>query len=155
VTEPERLAEQLQRSFEGEAWHGPSLLQALEGVTAEQAHAHPIAGAHSIWELVLHLASDYGLVRRRLKGDGRPVTPAEGWPPVPEPTEANWQYAIRELKSGNAEMRRTVLAFPPERLDAPIVPDPPYSAYVQFIGITQHALYHTGQIVLLKRALTT
>jgi hypothetical protein len=29
----------------------------------------------------------------------------------------------------------------------------PYSAYTQFIGITQHNLYHAGQIALLKRAL--
>jgi hypothetical protein len=30
-----RIVEQLQRSFEGEAWHGPSVVEALEGVTAE------------------------------------------------------------------------------------------------------------------------
>jgi hypothetical protein len=35
------------------------------------------------------------------------------------------------------------------------VPEPPYTAYAQFIGITQHDLYHAGQIVLLRRALTT
>jgi hypothetical protein len=30
--------------------------------------------------------------------------------------------------------------------------DPPYSAFTQFVGLTQHDLYHAGQIVLLKRA---
>jgi hypothetical protein len=46
-----------------------------------------------------------------------------------------------------------VSAFPEERLDQPIVPEPPYTAFTQFIGITQHDLYHAGQIALLKRAL--
>jgi uncharacterized damage-inducible protein DinB len=153
MTELERIEEQLKRSFEGEAWHGPAVLETLKGVTAAQAHAHPIAGAHSIWELVLHLASGYRLVQRRLQGDGRPLTPAEDWPPVPAPTEANWEEAIRVLRGLNAEMRKTVLAFPAARLDQPIVPDPPYTAYTQFIGTTQHDLYHAGQIALLNRAL--
>lgn len=56
-----RLAEQLARALEGEAWHGLSVLEVLAGITAEQAAAHPIAGAHSIWELVLHLCGTYGL----------------------------------------------------------------------------------------------
>ena len=54
-TELERLEEQLRLSFEGEAWHGPSVLEALDDVTADVASAHPIDGAHSIWERVLHL----------------------------------------------------------------------------------------------------
>ena len=41
-----RLEEQLSRAFEGEAWHGPSVLESLAGVSAAQAASHPIAGAH-------------------------------------------------------------------------------------------------------------
>jgi len=41
--------------------------------------------------------------------------------------------------------------FPDERLDDPLVPEAPYTAYTQFIGITQHNLYHAGQIAMLKR----
>ncbi|MGA2262460.1 MAG: hypothetical protein ABSH28_13620 [Acidobacteriota bacterium] len=37
MTEVERIADQLQRSMEGNAWHGPALLEVLEGVTAEEA----------------------------------------------------------------------------------------------------------------------
>ena len=70
-----RLEEQLRLAVEGEAWHGPSVLEAVAGVSAEQASSHPIRDAHSIWELVLHIGSDYALVLRRLAGDGRKVTP--------------------------------------------------------------------------------
>ncbi len=149
--ETQRLAEQLGRSLEGEAWHGPSVLESLAGVTAAQAARHPIAGAHSIWELVLHLASDYALVLRRLAGDGHQLSPAEDWPPCPEPIEANWRRAIDELTRLNHELREAVLGFPEGRLDEPLVPEPPYTAYTQFIGVTQHNLYHAGQISLLKR----
>ena len=153
--ELKRLEEQLRRTLEGEAWHGPSLLESLAGVSAEQAAARPIARAHSIWELVLHLGSDYSLVLRRLSGDGRQLTPAEDWPSCPPPTEENWRKAVQEVTRLNQELRQAVRGFPEERLDQPLVPEVPYTAYTQFIGVTQHSLYHAGQISLLKRALGT
>ena len=55
MTETERIRDQLRRAFEGDAWHGPGVLELLENVTASQAAARPIAGAHSIWELVVHI----------------------------------------------------------------------------------------------------
>jgi uncharacterized damage-inducible protein DinB len=153
TSEVGRLEEQLRRALEGEAWHGPAVLELLEGVSAQEAASHPVAGAHSIWELVLHIGSDYDLVLRRLAGDGRPVTPGEDWPAPPAPTEENWRQTLRELKRKNELLRTAVRSFPAGRLDEPLVAEPPYSAYVQFIGVTQHHLYHAGQIALLKRAL--
>jgi uncharacterized damage-inducible protein DinB len=152
-SELERLEAQLKRSFEGEAWHGPSVLEVLQGVTSDEAYAHPVAAAHSIWELVLHLGGTYRLVLRRLQGNDAQLAPAEDWPPVPSPTAPKWQEAIRSLQRLNQEVRRAVLSFNPHELDRPLVTEPPYPAYTQFIGITQHDLYHAGQIAILKKAL--
>jgi uncharacterized damage-inducible protein DinB len=155
VGEIMRLEEQLRLALEGEAWHGPSVLETLTGVSAEQASSHPIPGAHSIWELLLHIGSDYTLLLRRMAGDGRPLTPEEGWPGCPPATAENWQQAVEALRRLNQQLREAVRAFPADRLDEPLVPEVPYSAYIQFIGVTQHNLYHAGQISLLKRALAT
>jgi uncharacterized damage-inducible protein DinB len=151
--ECERLETQLRLSFEGEAVHGPSMLESLAGVTAGATHKHPIAGAHSIWELLLHIAAGYRLVLRRLEGDGTQLTAEEDWPPVPAPTAAAWQDAIRELHELNLRIRRAVHDFDPAHLDEPLVAESPYTAYAQFIGLTQHDLYHAGQIAILKRAM--
>ena len=153
TSEAGRLEEQLRRALEGEAWHGPAVLELLAGLTAAQAASHPIVGAHSIWELVLHLGSDYDLVLRRLAGDGRTLTAAEDWPACPASTEENWQQTVQQLELKNQMLRQAVRDFPDERLDEPLVPGVPYTAYTQFIGVTQHNLYHAGQIALLKRAL--
>jgi uncharacterized damage-inducible protein DinB len=155
VGEIMRLEEQLRLALEGGAWHGPSVLEALAGVSAEQASSHPILNAHSIWELVLHIGSDYTLVLRRLAGDGRQVTPEEDWPSCPPATAENWRHAVDALRRLNQQLREAVRAFPAERLDELLVPEAPYTAYTQFIGVTQHNLYHAGQISLLKRALAT
>jgi len=71
----DRLEAQLQRSFEGGAWHGPALLQVLGRFTSDEAFARPIAGAHSVWEIVLHLIGTYHFVLRRLNCDAGPLTP--------------------------------------------------------------------------------
>jgi uncharacterized damage-inducible protein DinB len=154
-TDLQRLDEQLQRAFSGEAWHGPSVLEAVRDVSPEMAAAHPIAGAHSVWELVLHLAATYRLVLRRLSGDGRQMTPEEDWPPVAAATAENWTSAVQTLTQLNEDLRRAVARFPAGQLDEPLVSTVAYTAYTQFIGLTQHDLYHAGQIVLLKRALLT
>lgn len=151
--EIERLENQLRRSFEGDAWHGPAVLEVLAGIAADQAAARPVAGVHSIWELVLHLAGTYRLVLHRLGGDGAQISPEDDWPPLPAPTPENWRDAVDTLRRLNQDLRRAVRAFAPDRLDTPLVADPPYTAYTQFIGITQHDLYHAGQIAMLKRAL--
>jgi uncharacterized damage-inducible protein DinB len=155
ISEIERLEAQLHRSFEGGAWHGPSLLEALADVTHHAAATHPVAAAHSIWELVLHLMGTYQLVLRRLRGDSRPLTSDEDWPAVSEATASNWQDTIRSLRQMNWELRQAVLRFNPDQLDEPLVADPPYTAHTQFIGITQHDLYHAGQIAILKKALAS
>jgi uncharacterized damage-inducible protein DinB len=151
-SELERLETQLRQSFDGPSWHGPSVMEVLADITPEQAAAHPLAGAHSIWELVLHLAGTYGVVLRRLERNDAPLTAAEDWPPVPPSTPANWSEAVRSLQRLNQQLRTAVRGFSAGQLDQPLASES-YTAYTQFIGVTQHDLYHAGQIALLRKAL--
>jgi hypothetical protein len=145
------LADQLHRAAQGGAWHGPSLREALDGVDATSAAARPVASAHSIWELVRHLHGTYRLVLRRLEGDDAPLAPLEDWAVLPAPSEENWRVDVALVFELNARLQEAVRRFPVERLFDPLVAYPPYSAFTQFVGVTQHDLYHAGQIVLLKR----
>ena len=98
------------------------------------------------------MAAGIQLVLRRLDGDGRQLSPEEDWPTPSEPTEDAWQRDVESLFALNQRLREVVATFPATHLDDPLVPDPPYSAFTQFIGLTQHDLYHAGQIMLLRRA---
>jgi uncharacterized damage-inducible protein DinB len=151
-TELERLDSQIHLAFAGGAWHGPSVMESLADVTPEEAAAHPIAGAHSIWELALHIGATYRLVLRRLAGEDARLAPDEDWAPVPPPTEANWRECLRTLEALNQEVRAAIQRFDPQRLDQPLSAVNAYTAYAQFIGITQHDLYHAGQVAILKKA---
>ncbi|MGH7713829.1 MAG: DinB family protein [Gemmatimonadaceae bacterium] len=108
----EILADQISRAFRGESWHGPSVLEVLAGVSAEDAAAHPIVGAHSIWEIVLHLAGGCTLVLRRLRGEGAQLSPEEEWPPMPACSSEAWRESQQALEELNQQLQRAVCAFP-------------------------------------------
>src|SRR5438132_6307404 len=81
MSEIARIVEQLRQAHDGEAWHGPSVGEALEGVSAAGAALRPIASAHCIWEIVHHVRLTDELVRRRVTGE--PATDEADWPPAP------------------------------------------------------------------------
>ena len=147
----EMLADQIGRAFRGESWHGPSVREVLAGVSAEDAAAHPIAGAHSIWEIVLHLRAGYTLLLRRASGERATLASDEEWPPVRAASPEAWGESQRALDELNERLQGVVRAFPAERLPQELGSE--FSAYTQFAGTPQHDLYHAGQVVLLKKAL--
>lgn len=148
-----RIADQLRRAFDGEAWHGDSLFEILKGVTASQAAAHPIAGAHSIWELALHIATWDDAVRRRMGGSAHEPSEAENFPTVRDAGEAAWQRAQAEVRRAHEELVAAVAAMADARLDE-LVPGKEgahYTFYYMLHGVVQHEIYHAGQIALLKK----
>jgi uncharacterized damage-inducible protein DinB len=152
MSEIKRIKSQLRRAFEGEAWHGPSVMELLKDVTAEQAAAHPIAGAHSIWELALHIATWEAFVRRRIvEVAALDPTDDENFPTVQDTSEEAWRRAVEEIKLAHAALLETVAGLEESTLSE-IVPGKPYSVYFMLHGVIQHDLYHAGQIALLKKA---
>ncbi|HEX8494958.1 MAG TPA: DinB family protein [Pyrinomonadaceae bacterium] len=148
-----RIGSQLKRAFEGGAWHGPSLQEILADVSAQQAAARPFIGAHSIWEIVLHIAAWQSFATRALEGEPMPTNlpPEEDWPPVTDTSEAAWQGALTNLGNGNKRLRDALRNLEDEDLNK-IVAGREYSVYFLLHGIIQHSLYHAGQIALLKKA---
>jgi len=156
MSETARIADQLRRTFHGEAWHGDGLLEILDGITAAQAAARPLKRAHTIWELVLHITAWDGAVRRRLAGEAVDLSNEQNFPSVMDPSEAAWRRAVENAKRVHNELVEAVEAFPDARLSEKVPgkknePDW-YNFYYMLHGVAQHELYHAGQIALLKRA---
>ena len=151
TAEIRRIVDLLERAGHGDAWHGPPLEATVAGLSPEQAAARPLAHAHTIWELVLHIAVWERIVARRLAGEEIEPSPAEDWPSMPAPNETAWQAAIGDLRRARDELRRAMLAFDATRLGA-VVQGKTYSFYVMLHGVVQHDLYHAGQIAVLRKA---
>ena len=128
----------------------------LNGVTAEQAAAHPIPGSHSIWELTLHIAAWEDACRRRLEGDPAQLADDENFPPVNDTTAAAWENAKARLIDVHRRLLDAITNTEDSRLDQPIINSTETtfsSAYVTLHGGVQHSLYHAGQIAILKKAI--
>ena len=154
-TETSRIADQLRRAFEGEAWHGPAVLEILDGVSAVQATARPVANAHSIWELTLHIAVWDEVARRRLAGEVVQPTPEQDYPPIKDTDARAWEDTQAHLRRTHDALVQAVAAMPDARLAEKVPGKDPddYTLYYMLHGIVQHELYHGGQIALLKKAL--
>ncbi len=153
MSETARLADQIRRAFEGEAWHGDSVLEILAGVKAETAVARPIPDAHSIWELLLHIAAWDDAAIRRAGGTAVQLTGEKNFPSVKDTSEDAWRRTVEQVKKTHNELVKTVAAFPDSRLgdQVPGKKEDYYNFYYLFAGIVQHELYHAGQIALLKK----
>ena len=149
----QRIAQAIEHSVSGPMWHGPALADLLEDVSAEQAAARPIKGAHSIWELVLHITAWTEIARERLAGSAKAdPTPDEDWPPVRDSSPEAWRAARERLKAAHRELAAEVA----ELDDAVLIsrlPGKDHTALVMYHGIIEHDAYHGGQIAILKKAL--
>ncbi|HEV8428382.1 MAG TPA: DinB family protein [Pyrinomonadaceae bacterium] len=156
ITEVDRIRDQFRRAFDGEAWHGPAVLALLNGVTAQQAAAHPIPGAHSIWELTQHIEVWERTCLRRLNGDPARISDEEDWRPLNDTSEASWESTKQQLIKTHRELLDAIANLDESRLNDPIITNSiaSYSTvYVTLHGGVQHDLYHAGQIAILKKAL--
>ncbi|MDQ6829627.1 MAG: DinB family protein [Gemmatimonadota bacterium] len=151
------LANLIERTVTGPMWHGPSLSEVLVGISPEAASARPIPGAHSIWELVIHVAVWAEIARARIHGDALGSPPPEyDWPTVPAPSAIAWSAAIERVHESYQALARDVAALSDEELNQSVrLSIPPHSVSTLLHGVIEHGTYHGGQIAVLKRALAT
>ena len=152
MQQTEMIADQLERAYRGDAWHGPSVRGALEGVDAAMASARPSATAHSIHEIVLHMTAWTREVTRRLRV-GVAQDPEMGdWPEA-----GGWDAALAALDAANDELLAAIRASDSAQLADRIgdVRDRSLgsglSRYVMLHGLVQNHAYHSGQIAVLKK----
>ena len=154
----ESLVEQVEAAQAGDPWYGTSRAALLAGLLPQDAAAHPIPGAHSIWELVLHMTAWTREVTRRLAG-GVPALPEDGdWPAVGEVSKAAWDEAQAALANAHASLVESVRKLTPEGWQRPVgdLRDQELGTGVDvagmIVGLAQHDAYHIGQIALTRRA---
>jgi uncharacterized damage-inducible protein DinB len=147
MTEIDRIVRLLEKTFDKQPWYGDSILKILSQIDSETAAAKH-GSAHTIIELVLHMASWRQFAIQRLKGNAAFDITDETNFPIP----TTFEKAIHELKESQQELVQAIIEFPIEKLNE-LVPSSrfKYTYYTLLHGIIQHDTYHLGQIALLQR----
>jgi uncharacterized damage-inducible protein DinB len=157
MNERDRLVDQFVREIGGQPWHGPSLANILDGISAAQAARKPSPDAHSIWEIVLHMTGWKREVVRRAEGNPAGEPALGDWPPAGEVSEARWAEARADSLRAHEELVDLVRRLSDEQLSAKVKGDKTasigagLSVKATLYGLLQHDVYHAGQIALLKK----
>ena len=114
----------------------------------------PIPAGHNIWELVLHITSWASIALRRINGGYPEPFEGEDWPESGEFTPARWGSIVHDMAESYEQLCNTVAGMTDEEL-ARNAPGSDQSLAFMLHGVAQHGAYHGGQIMLLRKAVTT
>jgi len=133
----------LQEGFGPGAWHGPDLKAALADVTPTLAFWRPGAARHNIAEIAIHHAYYQHSVRGRLTGKTPEPFPLDGddWFAIDDEKALPWTKIVDVVAS--MQKKLADVAGGPS-----ILPDDERLGLL--LGITCHAVYHAGQVQLIK-----
>jgi uncharacterized damage-inducible protein DinB len=151
MSELTNLIEELKNIYDGDAWHGPSLMDSLKDITADQASARPISG-HCIWELVLHITAWEEVWVTRIQGRAMTAPEDGDFPPMGK-GEEGWQAAVARLDNAHRRLVETASRLTEEQLKT-IVRGKDFDVSYLLHGAVRHNVYHSGQIRLLARAVS-
>ena len=132
------------------AWHGADLKAALAEVTDADAYTRPAPGRHNIAEIAIHHAFYARSVRERLTGTtAEPfVFKGEDWFPIDSASVMPWKKIVSTVDTLQKKLADTVADVASGSVKSPL------SASEQLdvvLGIACHAIYHAGQIQLVRR----
>jgi uncharacterized damage-inducible protein DinB len=144
------VADRIERTVNGPMWHGPALTDLLDGVPPERAASKPIAGAHSIWEIVRHITAWAEIALRRMHGEPVDPRPEEDWPPI-DGSRESWMRDLDRLNDSHRHLAAAVRPLDDRALETTVAGQE-YSLDVMLQGVVEHGTYHGGQIALLRRA---
>jgi uncharacterized damage-inducible protein DinB len=142
----DRIRDQFERAWDGDAWHGPPMVQLLDSIDSATSQWRPAASAHSIQDLASHVVFWLDAAHRRL--DGEEYLPESGDWEVP-PAES-WDGTKARLGETYRSLVDAIAATPDSRLRDPVA-GKPYDIYVLLHGVLQHTLYHAGQMAMMRR----
>jgi hypothetical protein len=148
--DPHLLARVIEEGYGPGAWHGPDLKAALTDVSPKLAFWRPGPGRHNIAEIALHHAYFVRSVIAQLS-DVAPkpfVLEGEDWFELSEAGRLTWADIRGVVESQQKALAAAVAKVGTDRMRPTSGDLKPFDLV---LGITCHAIYHAGQVQLIKR----
>src|SRR5262245_46290944 len=132
------------------AWHGADLKAALAEVAPALALWRPAPDRHNIAEIALHHGFFVRSVRSQISGRAAEpfVLPGEDWFTVSNEKTIAWTKVQAALEAEQTRLAELVAAVETGAKSSPLSTTDRFNLV---LGITCHAIYHAGQVQLIKR----
>ena len=151
MSKKQEIIDELKEIYDGEPWHADNLMEILDGISAEQAGKRPVPEAHSVWELVGHIAGWNDVWATRLGGKDI-LDPPGGDFPVSGADDEAWNGALSELERSHRDLISKIETVRDEDMSREFLTKG-YTLAFFLEGIVRHNVYHAGQIAILKKGL--
>ena len=140
----------IEEGYGSGAWHGPDLKAAVSEVSPTLAFWRPAAGRHNIAEVALHHAFFVRSVVGQLSGKTPEpfVLAGEDWFVLSDRGRLTWPEILGVVESQQKALAAAVTKIATSRGQRTAGELAPFDLV---LGITCHAIYHAGQVPLIKR----
>lgn len=146
----EQLSQNLISVFEGGNWTEVSIAETLSDVSYLEANTKNPASQNTIASLLHHLIFWNSVIALRIQNQDPEIPEVNGFDGEAPASEKDWQLLIEQAKHSFTELAEAIKQFPPERLSD--LTNFGQSTFIKnLFGIVEHAHYHLGQIVILKK----
>lgn len=149
------LRQQLSKALDWQEAHA-TFDQAVDGIPADKRGTRPVGFEHSAWQLLEHLRLAQGDLLdfcRNPRYVHEMTWPDDYWPKAPEPSsDQAWAASVAAYRRTRQEAKQFVLDVDDLMARVP-TGNESQTQLRSILLIIDHAAYHVGQIVALRRAL--
>jgi uncharacterized damage-inducible protein DinB len=136
--------------FNGENWTDVNIFNTLNDVNWQEAQQRTAASQNTIASLLHHIYYWNGIIMERMKGINPSIPETNGFD-VPElKNENDWNELKEKTHQSFIQLADAIKNFPEDKLSETYAAGKS-SYYKNLQGIVEHAHYHLGQMVILKK----
>ena len=149
--ESTRLVTELSRLY-ADNWPEADFRGVLYGSTDALVNRQSPLFSNTLHQIARHLLGTDRLVTERLRGVAYVLSEEENWPAAESLREIPWSETVAEMLHRRDVLVAEVRHVKEENLDRPIL-EGHSTVYATLQGHLQHVYYHTGQMVVIQKAL--
>lgn len=146
----------LSETFEGDPWYGHSLMRKLENVPYVIGYKTCIPESHTVAQIVGHLISWKKFALEKLKENDAydiEIDSEKDWPEIEIHSREEWENLKKELVALQFGIYEVLNAKTDDSFLKEKVGGRDYDFEYLLNGISQHDIYHLGQIGLIESQL--
>ncbi len=144
------IAQNILQVYEGNNWTHVCIAETIKNMSVEQAMTVTSGSPNSIASLTHHLKYWNEIVMKRMDGDAPEVSAANGFDIDMLRNEDEWKRLIIATHESFMQISDALTNFPVENL-FDITNNGKSTYYKNMQGIAEHAHYHLGQIIIIKK----
>ena len=138
--------------WQGSPWYGSAVMNGLRDITLQEASGR-IANQHTIAEILNHMTQWKKFALEKLRGNAGydiQVDSHADWIMLNDLDEVTWEQIKKLYGQVTSDLLAEIPNHPDEILGE-LVSGRKYTYRELLEGITEHDIYHLGQIMLLKK----